>query len=122
MGITNTLPGFPLVNQLQEKTTDGYPDENASNNCVAASLSAGLMYLLKRPFDGDELKDAVYGQGYTGEEAPARYVSYCSQQGIALTPYNNSSGWRLVDHIHSEVLAGRPVMVTMPSCLPSPSI
>ncbi|HLZ24408.1 MAG TPA: hypothetical protein VKQ30_20025 [Ktedonobacterales bacterium] len=115
MGITNTLPGFPLVSQLHEPTMDRFPDENANWNCVAASLSAGLMYLLKRPFDGDEIKDAVYGQGYTGAQAAVRYVAYCASQGVALAPYNNASGCGLVAHIHNELLAIRPVVLTMPS-------
>ena len=115
MSITNTLPGFPLVSQLHEPTADGYPDENARWNCVPASLAAGLMYLLKRPFDGDELKDVVYGQGYTGAQSAAQYVAYCRALSVALLPYDNPSGWSLTSHIHSELLAGRPVLLTMPS-------
>lgn len=115
MSITNTLPGFPLVSQLHEPTADGHPDENARWNCVPASLSAGLMYLLKRPFDGDELKDAVYGQGYTGAQSAASYIAYCRSLGVALLPYDNPSGWSLTRHLHSELLAGRPLLLTMGS-------
>ena len=110
----NTLPKFPLVNQLNEPTTDGHPDENAPRNCVAASLSAALTYLLHKPFYGDQVKDAVYGQGYTGMQAPEHYVAYCKEQGVRLAPFD-SPGGLLVTFIHTQIPSGHPVLATIPS-------
>lgn len=114
MSITYTLPGFPTLNQLHESTADGQPDENASWNCVAASIADGLGYLTGRAFDGDELKDAVYGQGYQGAQAPARYVDYCAEQGVQLVAYNGTPS-QLVARIHDALAAGHPVVGTIPS-------
>jgi hypothetical protein len=114
MTITYTIPGATLLNQLSEPTLDGMPDENANDNCVAASLAEGLHILAQRAFDGDELKDAVYGQGWTGTQSASRYVAYCAQQGVALSAHSDTQAG-LIATIHSEVSAGHPVIVTMPS-------
>ncbi|MGZ3640315.1 MAG: C39 family peptidase, partial [Ktedonobacterales bacterium] len=114
-GITNTLPHFPLIDQRHESTVDGYPDENANWNCVPASLAAGLTYLTGKQFDGDQLKDAVYGQGYRGAQAARTYVAYCARQGLALAPYDTGDSAALVARIHTELQRGHPVVLTMPS-------
>ncbi len=62
---------LPLRNQLNEPTADNQPDENKGANCVPASLSSAVSYLIGRDVYGDELKDAAYGQGYTGATDPA---------------------------------------------------
>lgn len=114
-GITYTLPGFPLLSQLHEPTTDGYPDENARWNCVPASLAAGLMYLTGKQFDGDALKDATYGQNYQGAQAARAYTGYCARQGVALAPFDSADRGALVSRIHADLLRGHPVVLTMPS-------
>lgn len=114
MTITYTIPGATLLDQLNEGTMDGQIDENANDNCVAASLAEALHILTGRTFDGDELKDAVYGQGYVGTQSAARYVSYCANQGVSLTAYSALQAG-LVVAIHEQVSAGHPVLVTMPS-------
>lgn len=113
MGITFTLP-VPLKSQLNEPTSDGKPAENDHYDCVATSLADGLQYLLKRSFNGDELKDSVYGQGYTGGMAAVRYVDYCARLGIALEAINGSQD-QLLAALHREIHAGHPCLVTMPS-------
>src|SRR6185312_4483443 len=90
MSITYTIPGATLLDQLNEATMDGLPDENANDNCVAASIAEALHILTGRTFDGDELKDAVYGQGYVGFQSAARYVAYCAALGVQLAPINAS--------------------------------
>ncbi|MGZ3676050.1 MAG: C39 family peptidase [Ktedonobacterales bacterium] len=114
-GITNTLPHFPLIDQRHESTVDGYPDENANWNCVPASLAAGLTYLTGKQFDGDQLKDAVYGQGYRGAQAARTYVAYCARQGVTLAPFDSGDAAALVARIHTELQRGHPVVLTMPS-------
>lgn len=114
MTITYSLPGFRLISQLSEPTQDTYPDENARNNCVVASLSMALDYLTGGNYDGDELKDAVYGQGYIGPMSAAKYEAYCAARGVTLAPHDGSQS-DLIATIHAQVDAGHPVLVTMPS-------
>lgn len=114
MTITYTIPGATLLDQLNEPTMDGMPDENANDNCVAASIAEALHILTGQTFDGDELKDAVYGAGYVGFQSAARYVQYCQDHGVTLTAHNDTQAG-LVATIHAEVSAGHPVVLTMPS-------
>jgi hypothetical protein len=112
-GITSTLPGFPLVNQLGEATADGQPDENARMNCVPASIAAALDYY-GHPTNGDALKDAAYGQGSTGPESAVAFEKLLAGWGFDLAPVGGSQA-ALVATIHREVGLGHPVLVTMPS-------
>jgi hypothetical protein len=113
--ITNTLAGFPLVNQLVDPPADRWPDNNESWNCVPASISAGVSWLLGKVYYGNQLKDAVYGNAYTGGQAPASYAGYLAGLGIELAPYDNTYGPALVAAIYSSLKAGHPTLVTMPS-------
>lgn len=113
MAITFTLP-VPLKSQLNEPSSDGKPSENDHYDCVATSLASGLQYRLKKSFNGDELKDAVYGDSYTGGMAAVRYVSYCTNLGVALQAINGSQD-ALLAALHREIHAGNPCLVTMPS-------
>lgn len=109
-----TIPGATLLNQLSAPTTDGAPDENARENCVPTSLACGLRPLTGRVYEPDQLKDAVYGQGYTGTQAAAHYVAYCAAQGVRLASYNGAQS-ALVAELHAQISAGHPCLVTMPS-------
>lgn len=113
MGITLTLP-VPLKSQLGEVTSDGQVNENDHYNCVATSIADGLQYRLKRAFNGDALKDAVYGQGYQGGQAAIRYVAYCANLGVPLEAINGSQD-QLIAALHREIEAGNPCLITMPS-------
>lgn len=113
--MSSQLSGFPLVNQNSEPTMDGHPDENAPNNCVVADLAAILRYSHPgKQYDGDEIKDAVYGQGYTGPMDPAHFVDYLASQGV---------GWKettgepnaLVLAAHAYIADGKPVLLQIPS-------
>jgi hypothetical protein len=108
------LVAVPLRDQLDEKTTDGAPDENARANCVPASLAAALSALTGRDYEGDELKDAVYGQGYTGATDPARYVAYAAAQGVRMWEMDGSGAW-MVAAIAVELARGHPVYGAIPS-------
>lgn len=119
MAITYALPGYRLVDQLSSPTVDKLADENARDNCVPSSLCAMLGYYTGKVYQPDAVKDAVYGQGWTGFEAARSYVTYCAAQGMVLTPFDvtkTSVGQAsLVSKIHSEVVAKRPVLITIPS-------
>jgi hypothetical protein len=108
------LVAVPLRDQLNEPTFDGGPDENARANCVPASLAAALSALTGRDYEGDELKDAVYGQGYTGATDPARYVEYCRAQGVRMREVDGS-GAAMVAAITAELAHGHPVYGAIPS-------
>ncbi|HZC07773.1 MAG TPA: hypothetical protein VE338_19200, partial [Ktedonobacterales bacterium] len=117
MTITYTIPGARTLDQLDQPTFDGHSDENASDNCVAVTVAEGLNMLLDGgalKYVGDELHDAVYGQGYIGFQAASRYVAYCAEQGVTLAAFNGSQA-ALIATIHEQVAAGHPVVVTMPS-------
>lgn len=112
--ITYVIPGARTLDQLHEPTFDGHPDENARNNCVAASVAEGLNILTGKRFVADELKDAVYGQSYTGVQAAWRYQQYCHDRGVLLSRFTGSQA-ELVATVRRQVTQGRPVVVTMPS-------
>ena len=114
MTITYTIPGATLLDQLNEPTMDGMADENAPDNCVAASIAEALHILTGKTYDGDELKDAVYGQGYVGFQSASRYITYCHDQGVTLAAHNDTQAG-LVNEIHAQVSEDHPVLVTMPS-------
>lgn len=106
--------GFPIVNQLAEYTSDHQPDENARNNCVPASIAAVLEDLTGGSFNGDELKDAVYGQGTTGPMDPARFVAYAAQQGVSMRQIWGTTQL-LVAQLHNAVANGGDGLITIPS-------
>lgn len=105
----------PPINQNHEPTADGHPDENAQDNCVPASLAWVLEDLVGGTFDGDELKDAVYGQGSTGFEDAARYVPYAAAHGVTLSSYRSATQATLVEELHRHLDAGGDALVTIPS-------
>ncbi len=108
------LPDFPLVNQLNDPPTNGQADENARWNCVAAALAAALIYTLHRPFTADALKDAIYGEDYTGPLSIDHFVGYCARLGIHLQHVGGDNS-TLIAAIHMALAAGQPVLLTMPS-------
>ena len=115
--ITYTIAGARTLDQLSEPTLDGQPDEDARENCVAASIAEGLNILTAggaEKYVGDELHDSVYGQGYLGPQAAWKYVGYCNARGVWLHAVGGSQA-ALIATIHREVSAGHPVVVTMPS-------
>lgn len=109
------LVNVPLRDQLAEPVLDHAPDENARDNCVPASLAAAFTALTGRAYYGDELKDAVYGQGYTGATDPARFIAYAAQQGIHMWEVRAPSGGALVAAIQAELARGHPVYGAIPS-------
>ncbi len=114
--ITYTIPGARTLDQLNEPTVDGHPDEDARENCVAASLAEALRMLTgNQTFDGDMLKDAVYGQGYVGVQSAHAYIAYCAARGVTLAAVSAATQAGLVAAIHHAVSAGEPTLVTMPS-------
>jgi hypothetical protein len=111
--ITFTLPNFPQINQLRDKY-QGKLDNNASWDCVPASLSDGLTWLTGHSYHEGELKAAIYGARYQGGQAASAYIGYCEKQGVDLAPYNAEPA-QLVSKIHQELEARHPVIATIPS-------
>ena len=110
------LVNAPLVDQLNEPTIDGGPDEAAAANCVPASLSSALMALWPgRRYDGDELRDAVYGEGSMGGTDPVRYIPYLAGQGVLTTEFDSGDGWALVHTIVAGLQRHEPVTGAIPS-------
>lgn len=114
MSIAFELPNFPGKNQLTEPVSDGQPDGDRNYECVPTSIASGLQYLTGQPYDGDEIRDAVYGPNYVGGTAASAFVAYCAARGVDLTPFNGSQQ-ALVNEIHQQLHAGHPVIITMPS-------
>lgn len=114
MTIDYVIPGATLLDQLAPAAIDGLPPVDANDNCVPTSIAEGLHILTGRTFDGDELHDAVYGAGYLGPQSASHYVAYCASQGVTLAAHDGAQS-DLIATIHSEVSAGHPVVVTMPS-------
>jgi hypothetical protein len=114
-------------NQLSEPTSDGLPDENARANCVDASLSGAILGLNPAakmpsgvPVDGDALKDAVYGQGYTGATDPARFMPYINAHadvfGVTMRELlSGAEGPAIVDACLAAMQAGAVPTLAIPS-------
>ena len=114
MAIDYTLSGATLLDQLAPTTLDGLPNNDANDNCVGTSIAEALHILTGQAFDGDEVKDAVYGAGYIGTESASAYVSYCAAHGVDLRAHDDTQAG-LITTLHSAVDAGWPCLVTMPS-------
>jgi hypothetical protein len=112
------LVNFPALSQLTSITSDGKPSENSQFDCVAASIGMAMLYYQgKTAWDSeinpDMLKDAAYSEGYTGGTAASAYIPICEKLGYTLSPINDTPA-NLVQHIHQELQAGHPVVVTVP--------
>jgi len=60
-------------------------DENRWNNCVATTLAATLAWYGLGHYQPDDLKDAVYGEQWTGYTDPAEYIFLLADLGLAST-------------------------------------
>lgn len=117
MSITYTIPGVPLLDQLNEPTADHQSDENKRDNCVFATNAALATAYLGAPFYGDQLKDANphYGQGYVGFASEAFMVQQMAGLGITITREPSATQRGLLDILHAEIPKGHGVIITMPS-------
>lgn len=100
------LANFPMLSQR-----DG--DANAEDDCVPASIAAGLTWLTGVGYTARQVKDAAYGPAYTGGTAASQYVEYCANQGVALAPIDGD-GNQLVAAVQSSLTAGHPCLITEP--------
>lgn len=110
----STLANFPMKNQLKTVLADGTLDPNHDFDCVSESLAAGLQYLTGKPYEGGQIKEAVYGRNYTGSTAAANYVEYCSLQGCVLSHFDSTDTWALVAEAHKQIQQGHPVIFSEP--------
>lgn len=109
-----TLTNFPLKNQLKTVLSDGTLDPNNQFDCVAESLAAGLQFLTGKPFEGGQLKEAVYGKSYQGTTDAVKYIDYCSLQGVTLSYFNAADNHALVNEAHKQLQAEHPVIFSEP--------
>lgn len=101
-----TLANFPTITQLDSNI-------NAQFDCVPACIAASLAWLTGQTYTAGQVKNSVYGPGYTGSTAAAQYVSYCQSQGVELIPYSGS-GYSLVSQVLHEISLQHPVIMTEP--------
>lgn len=81
-----------------------------------ASMARGLNPALAGKITGDGLHDAVYGQGYVGLMDPARFVTVLAEQyGMRLVGPIVGSAQALYGRACSEISAGHPVLMSIPS-------
>jgi hypothetical protein len=105
----------PIGNQRTERGSDGQPPEDGNMDCVAESLAKMAQALTGKSIAGDDLHDAVYGQGYVGMQDPARYVSYlASHYGLTLSAYTGTPA-ALLQHAVACIRARQPVLLSIPS-------
>ena len=112
------LSKFPMVTQRTSITTDGLASENAGWDCVEASVGACILwYQGKQQWDKqvnpDMLKDAAYGQYYTGGTGAGRLIGICRALGFHLYPISGSPA-ELVAQAHKLIESGRPAIFTEP--------
>ncbi len=120
-----TLAKFPMVSERTSVTGDSHPSENATLNCVPASILAGAMSLLGKTqmdatFNPDHFKDQVYGQGTVGGENVAPYVPYLKTLGINLSAFKGNPT-QLVAESHKAIQAGSPVVFIEPNPYGNPN-
>lgn len=120
------LTRFPLVSQLTSTTSDGRPSENSQFDCVPASIGAAILwYQGKTQWDEqinpDTLKDAAYGESYTGGTAAAAYIGVCKSLGYNLYPINGNPV-DLVQKAHELIDSGIPVIFTEPDPYVNPAL
>jgi hypothetical protein len=112
------LNGFPMVNQNTNITSDGRVSENASEDCVAASICAACMYLNgihqldHDKYNPDKFKDMAYGEALRNSgTAAVKYVSYCASLGVKLYPVDGDYPI-LIGKAHRFLAEGKPVIFT----------
>lgn len=110
------LANFPLKNQLADTN-----EVNRLFDCVPACIAACLQWVTGKPFDGGDIKDAVYGKNYTGGTAASAYVIYCHDHGVKLYALDGQPA-QLVQDIRSHLANKIPLIGTEPDPYANPSL
>lgn len=107
----------PPVNQLQDPTGDGQPDNNARENCTAAVVQWAIRQLTGKQISADVLKDEAYGPGYVGPTAFQQYAPVAGKLGLIITSHTGLAGNNaaILAGIKAALQAGHPVGVAIPS-------
>jgi hypothetical protein len=111
------LAKFPMVSQLTATTSDGKPSNNAQMDCVPSSIGAVILWLQgKSQWDDainpDKIKDAAYGEGYTGGTAASAYVAFCKSLGFDLYSVDTASASQSVSSAHSLLAQNKAAIFT----------
>lgn len=117
---TGYLPSFPPINQLHEPASDGQPDENANDNCWAVAGVAAVNHLMSTGYNGDELHDYVYGQGYIGggNLSDPKALAWLTMRGCHLDAGMWASDQNIeavMAYVRRHLDLGHPVVATIPS-------
>lgn len=86
-------------------------------DCVAASIGAVILWLQgKTAWDDqinpDKLKDAAYGENYTGGTSAAAYTAFCASLGFALRSVSASDPVQVINLARQLVSQGTPAIFT----------
>lgn len=111
---------FPRLNQLAATTRAGHADPNAQMNCIPTAVAAGLQFLTGRGYDGDMVKDAIYGPAYVGPTQIIKYLGYTRDEGVALEAFTSRNSEVLVAELRRLLSLGEPVVLTLPGNLDQP--
>jgi hypothetical protein len=112
-----TITNFPMVSQRSTVTSDGRPSENALYDCVPASIGAIMLWLSgKSAWDDainpDKLKDAAYGESYTGGTSASNYVAICKAMGFTLASIDTTDPGSTIALARQLLLQQKPVIFT----------
>jgi hypothetical protein len=109
---TIALTPWPTAwTQLNDPTWDGMPDENAALDCGPESVSAALYYLTGVNIPADSIKDATYGQGYTGYTDFGHMQSFLQERCTIPSGLLLATPVVLAQHIRSWLDSGHPAVV-----------
>lgn len=112
------LPNYPVRDQLNPltPTRDGQAPENGRMDCVFDSFSSGVEKLTGQVYVGDDIKDFVKGQNYTGAGNAAWLTgAVAAHFGVSIWSFNSSDQHRLIAALRDDLAQGRPSLVTIPS-------
>jgi hypothetical protein len=109
---------FPMVTQRTNVRPATDPDPNGGWDCVEASVGVCLLWYLglnqwTEQINPDALKNAAYGDYYTGGTSAGRLVSFCRALGLHLYPIDGTPA-QLVQTAHQLIESGRPAIFTEP--------
>ena len=111
MTITYTIPGVPLLNQLEEASNPTY-------DCVFESNAALATAYLHKPFTGTQIKamdSDNYGPNYTGGASEAKLVDTMARLGVKVARVAHPTQQELIDELHWHIPKGHGCIITMPS-------
>ena len=107
-----TLSPWPNWSQLDDWTADGGPDENRLNNCGPESAAECLKYLTGVELPADFIKDAMYGEAYTGYTDVGHLVDFLQRRcEVPCEIHSGDGNSKLQPVVQQAIDAGHPIVV-----------